>query len=153
MLIIGSALIADWQTLGEDSCQMFSTYHRQLNTSMLCKQTSFQYSYCGGMELAANTSNGTSAGELCQSTEGCHWNQFSVISDTLCNSCPAICRNVHQSLSIIQFSIGAALFVLALPIADICYLVLLSNNLQDHEQVNNLLKIVVLSEHTQKKID
>ena len=135
----GSSLIADWQTLGKDFCRIFSPFHYHNNSSILCEhyKSPTLHSYCVEMQMAAEISNWTlQASELCQATQGCHWNQFSVISNSLCtNNCPAICRNVHQSLNIIQYSVGAALFVFAIPIY---YSLLISNNLHRHEQVQTM---------------
>lgn len=138
MLTVGSILIADWQTIGNDSCRIYSPYDYYNNNdsvSASCMQYK-SYSYCMEMQTAAESSNFTTqANELCQATQGCHWNQFSVITNSLCINCPAICRNIHHSLNIAQFTVGAVIFMIAITMGDLCVSLLLSNNLQEHEQV------------------
>ena len=131
MVIFGSLLIADWQTLGDDFCRIFSPFHYSKdsygNDSILCEQYTSPtlHSYCVEMQIAADSSNWTAqASELCQATQGCHWNQFSVISNSLCINCPAICRSDSKSLSIIQYTVGAILFILAVPLIYMCQLLL-----------------------------
>ena len=142
MFIIGAVLIADWQALPDDPCRMFSSFHYHNNNVSLAitctKYTSpTLHSYCVEMQTAAESDNLTAqASELCLATEGCRWNQFSVLTNSLCTNCPAICRSVHKSLNIVQFSIGMIFFVVALPLGDSCLWILISNNLQDHEQVS-----------------
>ena len=138
-MIAGSALIADWQTLGEDFCKMFSPFHH----SVLCEDSNYSTlnSSCVEMQTTAYSSNWTAqASELCQATQGCHWNRFSVLSNSLCINCPAICRGIVHSLNIIQFSLGAVLFVMAIPVADVGNVILRSNNLHKHEQVSLTLE-------------
>ena len=128
--------MADWQAFGEDNCRIFSPFHFHNNTSVACEHTNL-YNYCIEMQTAAENDNLTAqASELCLATDGCRWNQFSVLTNSLCTNCPAICRSVHKSLNIVQFSVGAALYVLAMPMSDICYLTIMSNNLRKNEQVN-----------------
>lgn len=139
MLIIGSALAADWQTFREDPCKVFSTFHYRDSdynrSSSSCEKykSATLHQFCMEMETDGNWTG--LAMELCQATQGCHWNQFSVISGAFCINCPDICRSVHQSLSIIQYSFGALMFAFALPAIETCGWILLTNNLQDHEQV------------------
>ena len=117
MSMSASVLIADWQALGTDPCHIFRTL-QLYNAS------------------AADSQNWTAqASELCLATEGCHWNQFSILTNSLCTNCPAICRSVHKSLNIVQFSIGALLFVTLIPINETCLWIIISNNLDEHEQV------------------
>lgn len=140
LLIIGSALIADWQTIGKDSCRIFSPFHYQnsQSESATCIHYKSQtlHDYCERIHSAKQDNNMTQlASELCQATQGCHLNKYSVITNSLCLHCPAICRHVQHSLSFIQFTLGAAIFVFALPAGDVCMWVLISNNLLAHEQV------------------
>ena len=141
MLLAGSFLIADWQTLSHDPCRIFSPFDfkNQQNISLSCDNYESQavHSYCVSAEKGSNwTMLSEQASELCLATEGCRWNQFSVLTASLCTNCPAICHSVNSSLSIIQFSIGAVLFVMAIPLIDVCQWILLSNNLEEHEQVS-----------------
>ena len=135
MFIAGSFLIADWQTLVDDPCRVFSPFDNDdhQNISLHCETSKTLHDYC---TLAQQSGNWTlQASDLCQATQGCRWNQFSVITNSLCTNCPAICRSVDLSLNIIQFSIGAILFMMAITMSDICLWILLSNNLHEHEQV------------------
>ena len=143
MYIAGSVLISDWQALGRDPCHIFSTFHRNYgtgNVSDSCEQVMNSptlHSYCVEMQTAAESDNLTAqASELCLATEGCRWNQFSVLTNSLCTNCPAICRSVHKSLNIVQFGIGAVLFVVSIPMSDACLWIIVTNNLKDYEQVS-----------------
>ena len=143
ILIIGSATMADWQTIGNDPCRIFSIYHHaqsEFNTSEVCQQYRSQTfsNHCVGVysTVKADPDNITSlASELCTTTHGCHWNQYSVIDNTSCISCPAMCRSEHHSLSFIQFTIGAMLFTCVIPIGDVCAMLLITSLLLPHEQV------------------
>ena len=142
MVIFGSVLIADWQSIGSDLCQIFSTYPSEStshNTSVSCEDIDSPslHSYCMELITATEDDNWTAqASELCLATEGCRWNQFSVLTNSLCINCPAICRSVSFSLSLIQFSVGAVLFVASIPMSDSCLWIIVTNNLKDYEQVH-----------------
>ena len=47
----------------------------------------------------------------------CHWNPNSLITKHHCSNCPPICRSLSRSLSFIQFSFGACLLMLSIPVA------------------------------------
>lgn len=139
---MGSALVADWQTLGEDQCRRFSPYYHKVppphNWSPSCEHATSTslHQLCILKAEAADAANWTEqARELCQATQDCHWNQFSVLTGAFCVNCPTICRGAHWSLNIIQFTIGALMFVFALPIQEACGWILLSDNLREDEQV------------------
>ena len=142
-LIITSALIADWQTVQEDSCKLLSPFNNGglYNVSKVCEEVQSPEVdwYC------ANSSNDNElqylpnsfGKELCLATKECHWNQISTISKSVCFSCPQICRGVQYSLSFIQYTIAALLFVFVLPAGEVSILILVSNNLRGYEQVIN----------------
>lgn len=50
-------------------------------------------------------------------SNSCHWTPNSTIANHYCSDCPPICRSVSKSLNFAQFCIGAALLMLAIPIA------------------------------------
>ena len=130
--------MADWQAFGEDNCRIFSPFYHHNKFSASCEDINSPTLYSNCIEAADSQNWTAQASELCLATEGCHWNQFSVLTNSLCTNCPAICRSVHKSLNIVQFSVGAALYVLAVPISDICYLNIMTNNLRKNEQVNQI---------------
>ena len=137
-VIVGSALMADWQTLREDPCRIFSPFDYS-NSSISCvkyNKSSTVHQYCIETQVAAESGDFTEeARRLCRETEGCHWNQFSVLSHSFCLYCPAICRGTHQSFSIIQFTIGALIFALALAAVEASGWILMLNYLKEDEQV------------------
>lgn len=47
----------------------------------------------------------------------CHWLPDSLVTGHQCHDCPPICRSIHQTLNFAQFTIGAALLMVSLPIA------------------------------------
>ncbi len=141
-LIITSALISDWQSVREDSCKLLSPFNNGglYNVSKLCEELELPEVdlYCAN----SSTDNGlqylpNSFGKhLCLATKECHWNQISTISKSMCLSCPQICRGIQYSLSFIQYTIATCIYVFVLPAGEISILILVSNNLRGHEQVN-----------------
>lgn len=49
--------------------------------------------------------------------ETCHWTANSLITQRYCSDCQPICRSPSHSLNFVQFSVGAALLMLSIPIA------------------------------------
>ena len=56
---------------------------------------------------------------LTESQLHCHWIPKSVLTGKLCEACPAICRGTGHTLNFIQFTIGALIFRISLPISTI----------------------------------
>ena len=79
--------------------------------------------------------------KICTSHEGCRWNQLSSITNTVCFSCPPICRSVERSLNFVQFSLGVTVFVMAIPISRVILMILISDNLNRNKQVYNCVNI------------
>ena len=57
--------------------------------------SSLQYSTISNSCINANVSG-----------RHCQWIPFSIITNTVCNDCPPICRVKEQTLNIVQFSVG-----------------------------------------------
>lgn len=77
----------------------------------------------------------TAKGICLESEDNCYWNQFSQVTKEDCYSCPQICRSVRKSLNFVQFAIGAAIFVIAIPISRVVLMILISDNLSQEQQV------------------
>ena len=77
----------------------------------------------------------TAKGICLDSEDNCYWNQYSQVTKEDCYSCPQICRSVRKSLNFVQFSLGAAIFVIAIPISRVVLMILISDNLSQENQV------------------
>ena len=76
------------------------------------------------------------AKEAClQSEDNCYWNPLSRITKSRCHACPPICRGVTRSLNFVQFCIGVVVFVLAIPMARLALMVLISDYVETEDQV------------------
>jgi len=65
----------------------------------------------------------------------CHWIPNSVITHRYCHDCQPICRSPQHSLNFIQFSFGAAILMLSIPIAWIPIASLVSQRIKGDMQV------------------
>ena len=90
------------------------------------------------------------ARELClHSPHNCYWNQFSPLTKVECFDCPPICRGVHKSLNFILFSIGVAISAFVVPITEVVWTVLITDNLGDDvEKVLAIILRLVLAHKT-----
>ena len=70
----------------------------------------------------------------------CHWIPNSVITHRYCHDCQPICRNPRYSLNFIQFSFGAAILMLSIPVAWIPVASLVSQRIKGEMQVLFLVK-------------
>ena len=92
-----------------------------------------------GRNLVLNASVYNVAMNACESlTESqlhCHWIPKSVLTGKLCVACPAICRGTGHTLNFIQFTIGALIFRISLPISTIASMIVLSDAVSKDYQV------------------
>ena len=66
--------------------------------------SSLQYSTISNSCIHANVSG-----------RHCQWIPFSIITNTVCNDCPLICRAKEQTLNIVQFSFGIFALIFGIP--------------------------------------
>ena len=112
-MFIGAVLMADWQALGDDPC-----YYRGNRTD---------FSRHGDVNLSLfEEVDVKRAGIVFDATEcqarstpfhNCYWNQLSQITGKICVDCAQICRSVDKALNFVQFSVGTALYMVAVPLA------------------------------------
>ncbi len=65
----------------------------------------------------------------------CHWIPNSIITHQYCHDCQPICRNPEYSLNFIQFSLGAAILMLSIPVAWIPVASMVSQRIKGEMQV------------------
>ena len=71
----------------------------------------------------------------CEEHRSCRWNPESVVFHRHCEDCPSICRDKTNYLEFSQFAIGAALLLVAVPVARIPITSLISDIVSGEEQV------------------
>lgn len=65
----------------------------------------------------------------------CHWIPNSIVTHQYCHDCQPICRSPQYSLNFIQFSLGAAILMLSIPVAWIPVASLVSKRVNGDMQV------------------
>ena len=68
----------------------------------------------------------------------CHWLPDSLVTGHQCRDCPPICRSMHQTLNFAQFTIGAALLMVSLPIAWVPMATMVSYRVPKSAQVRTI---------------
>ena len=117
--MIGCLLMADWQSIGSDPCLQYSIHHNP----------SIGYDYGHTITVESEI---LGAREQClRSPDNCYWNQYSPLTNVECLGCPPICRGVHKSLNFYLFSIGIAISAFVIPITEVVWTVLITDNLGD----------------------
>ena len=73
---------------------------------------------------------------LRESKHHCHWIPRSIVTGTLCADCPSICRGTDHILNFIQFTIGAFIFRITIPISRIAIMIVISDVISKDYQVS-----------------
>ena len=136
--IVGAALIADWQAIGNDPCTQFSPFHHPEltnRTGAICLNN------LTNLEAHINvSSHGSPCGAnvtlirtVCESLGDtkyhCYWNQHSRVTGEECHACPSICRGEYKSLNFAQFVVGSVLFEFGIPVIRTALMVVIASNL------------------------
>ena len=91
--LVGSILVADWQSIGQDPCTYFNSTI-EANSSVLEE----------GCEA------------LSSSSHQCFWNPQSRITGDYCNLCFPVCLSREKSINLYQFGLGVLLLALSAPL-------------------------------------
>lgn len=73
---------------------------------------------------------------LRESKHHCHWIPRSIVTGTFCADCPSICRGTDHILNFIQFTIGAFIFRITIPISRIAIMIVISDVISKDYQVS-----------------
>lgn len=143
--LIGCLLMTDWQSIGSDPCLQYSLFHNPSIGNNIIQGNNHSISE----QVIAVEPKILGAREQCiHSHNNCYWNQYSPLTKMECPGCPPICRGVHKSLNFILFSIGVAISAFVIPITEVVWTVLITDNLGDDnvEKVyNNCNKLLCLA--------
>lgn len=71
----------------------------------------------------------------------CHWIPNSLITKKHCDDCQPICRSVYRTLNFVQFTIGAVLFIISMPIARVSVTAVISASVSKSSQVHSDLHV------------
>ena len=125
--MFGSLLMADWQSIGSDPCLQYSTFRNPSN--VIGNSTTGIPDHIVTIAVEPEI---LGAREQClHSPDNCYWNQYSPLTKVECLGCPPICRGVHKSLNFFLFSVGVAISAFVIPIAEVVWTVLITDNLGD----------------------
>ena len=129
MIIVGSVVISDWQSIGEDPCSAVT----QEDVYRAAREAN-QTAAAASDEVITETSDTKlfrSVVELCEAASTdeyhCYWNQDSQITGEYCNECYAVCRSTEMSLNFLQFCVGISLLAICIPISNIIITVIASD--------------------------
>ena len=159
MIIVGAAIISDWQSLGNDPCLLVvpetndanNTAQLFANNSHYLWQDNSTYEVShpihGNNSLEGHvSSNNYSLEEVllkaiyCKARSSmddtCYWNPLSRVTGKLCKECYPVCRSVQKSLNFVQLSIGATLFITAVPFSATTLLLIASDFVPQEIQVH-----------------
>ena len=76
------------------------------------------------------------ASQTCQKQgDNCHWNPSSSVTHNHCEDCPPICRDRSNYLEFSQFTIAAALLLVAVPVARVPITSIISDIVTPNQQV------------------
>ena len=75
---------------------------------------------------------------LRESKHHCHWIPRSIVTGTICADCPSICRGTNHILNFIQFTVGAFIFRITIPISRIAIMIVISDVISKNYQVGYL---------------
>lgn len=119
--MIGCLLMVDWQSIGSDPCLQYSLFHSpSIDNSIIPEHTvPVEPEIYGARE------------QCLHSPDDCYWNQLSPLTKIECPGCPPICRGVYKSLNFFLFSIGVAISAFVIPITEVVWTVLITDNLGD----------------------
>ena len=131
--MIGCLLMADWQSIGSDPCLQYSLFHNPSIDSSIIQGKSRDTIAIPNLTVTVEpVSESLGAREQClRSPDNCYWNQYSPVTKVECLGCPPICRGVHKSLNFLLFSIGVAISAFVIPITEVVWTVLITDNLGD----------------------
>lgn len=150
MIIVGAAIISDWQSLGNDPCLLAVPETNDANNTTLLFANNSRYlwqdnsTYDASYPIHGNnsmeghvSSNNSSLEEVllkaiyCKARSSmddtCYWNPLSRVTGKLCKECYPVCRSVQKSLNFVQLSIGATLFITAVPFSATTLLLIASD--------------------------
>ena len=65
----------------------------------------------------------------------CHWIPKSTVTGTFCEACPSICRGISHTLNFVQFTVGAFIFRITIPISRIAIMIVISDVVSKDYQV------------------
>ena len=148
MIIVGAATMSDWQSVGNDPCLLET--NNANNTTLLSASNNVSgylwygnstyggnYSIHGNHSLDSHVSSDHSLEEVllkasyCKAhsstDDTCYWNPLSRVTGKQCEECYPVCRSVQRSLNFVQLSIGATLFVTAVPFSTTTLLLIASD--------------------------
>jgi hypothetical protein len=117
--LIGCLLMADWQSIGSDPCLQYSVFHNPSSDNNYGHTIAVESELLGARE------------QCLHSSDNCYWNQYSPLTNVECLGCPPICRGLHKSLNFYLFSIGVAISAFVIPITEVVWTVLITDNLGD----------------------
>jgi len=140
LMVIGLAITGDWQSIGHDPCLSASSNYMNLTNSTPTLDSNStlmpaQGWYVGNrsLELLSNESLDVDLLEAatCKAHSSpdhtCYWNPMSPVTGKLCKDCDQTCRSVQKSLNFVQLSIGATLFITAVPFSATTLLLIASD--------------------------
>ena len=112
--LVGSVLVADWQSIGQDPCMSLNATDSTVCDSALSS---------GMDEICSNGTNNSSLYQhlvesceaLSSSSHQCFWNPMSRITGIFCNTCFRVCLSREKSINFYQFSLGILLLALSAP--------------------------------------
>ena len=126
--MIGCLLMADWLSIGSDPCLQYSIFH---NSSIYNGTIQGKYHGIPDHKITVELEILGAREQCLHSPDNCYWNQYSPLTKIECLGCPPICRGVHKSLNFFLFSIGVAISAFVIPITEVVWTVLITDNLGD----------------------
>ena len=123
LVLVGSLLFGDWQSIGHDPCTAFSSNV----TESSCETSSLSGAGSGTGDKAYtggdSVTNTTVLQELvggCEALSGpnhaCFWNRQSRITGEYCYECVKTCLSTEKSRNIYQLSLGMILLSIGSPL-------------------------------------
>ena len=119
--LIGSVLVADWQSIGQDPCTSFnsSATASEVYDPTLGFSSGIQEEYSNGTSNSSTSFYDqlvTGCEALSSSSHQCFWNPQSRITGDICNTCFRVCLSREKSINLYQFSLGVLLLALSAPL-------------------------------------
>ena len=155
LALVGSLLIGDWQSLGNEPCTSLNT------TASSGVNSDFESNYSSVIETsswASGLSSGTgeNISEIslyeqlvkdceAQSSSGheCFWNPQSRVTGEFCNTCLPVCLSKQTTINFYQFTAGTLLLSVSAPLGFVFISAITSDITSVESQVN--LALIVIS--------
>ena len=162
--LLGTFLMADWQSIPYDPCTELSLFH---HPELADDYNNIESNTSEAFNIYHDVNESVYIQELQMFEESvynlarnkceeanikhhCHWIPSSPISKEMCSDCQPICRSVDRTLNFVQFLIGAIISEFSQPVARITFTAIVSDQVRRDLQVC-LLFIIVPKNHNNRQ--